>query len=104
VAGRHGVGHQPRSAPGGGINALQQGEPSVVALRTPMGVTIVTWMMATGEEKIVAKRLKEVLTKARSTAHLHPQRTESELAALRQTIRSTSGTPTLRPHSDLSRR
>jgi L-seryl-tRNA(Ser) seleniumtransferase len=66
------------------FKALQQGEPSVVALRTPMGVTIVTWMMATGEEKIVAQRLKEVLTKARGTAHLRPQRTESELAALRQ--------------------
>ena len=60
---------------------LQEGEPSVVALRTPMGVTVVTWMMAPGEEKIVAQRLKEVLQKARRTAHLRPRRTEAELAA-----------------------
>jgi uncharacterized pyridoxal phosphate-dependent enzyme len=66
------------------FKALQEGEPSVVALRTPMGVTIVTWMMAPGEEKIVAQRLKEVLTKGRKTAHLRPKRTEAELAALRQ--------------------
>jgi L-seryl-tRNA(Ser) seleniumtransferase len=43
---------------------LQQGEPSVVPLRTPMGVTIVTWMMEPGQEEIVARRLKEVLTAA----------------------------------------
>jgi L-seryl-tRNA(Ser) seleniumtransferase len=47
---------------------LQQGEPSVVPLRTPMGITIVTWMMAPGEERIVAQRLKDVLSKARETA------------------------------------
>jgi D-glucosaminate-6-phosphate ammonia-lyase len=66
------------------FKALQEGDPSVVALRTPLGVTIVTWMMAPGEEKIVAQRLKEVLTKARGTASLRPQSTEAELAALRQ--------------------
>ena len=58
------------------FKALQQGEPSVVAPRTPMGVAIVTWMMATGEEKIVAQRLKEVLTKAS-----HPGRKEGNGAA-----------------------
>ena len=47
---------------------LQEGEPSVVPLRTPMGITIVTWMMEPGEEEIVARRLKEVLTKAREGA------------------------------------
>ncbi len=66
------------------FKALQEGEPSVVALRTPLGVTIVTWMMAPGEEKIVAQRLKEVFTKAKKTADLRPKRTEAELAALRQ--------------------
>jgi L-seryl-tRNA(Ser) seleniumtransferase len=66
------------------FNALQEGEPSVVPLRTPMGITIVPWMMVPGEEKIVAQRLKEVLTGARKTAHLRPRRTAAELVALRQ--------------------
>jgi L-seryl-tRNA(Ser) seleniumtransferase len=63
------------------FKALQAGEPSIVALRTPLGVTIVTWMMAPGEEKIVARRLKEVLDHARRTAHQRPRRTDAELAA-----------------------
>jgi uncharacterized pyridoxal phosphate-dependent enzyme len=63
------------------FRALQEGEPSIVALRTPLGVTIVTWMMEPGEEKIVAQRLKEVLEKAKKTAHLRPQRSESEPVA-----------------------
>jgi L-seryl-tRNA(Ser) seleniumtransferase len=63
------------------FTALQEGEPSIVALRTPLGVTIVTWMMAPGEEKIVARRLKEVLEKARKTAHNRPLRSDAELAA-----------------------
>ncbi|HYM10384.1 MAG TPA: aminotransferase class V-fold PLP-dependent enzyme [Bryobacterales bacterium] len=66
------------------FKALQEGEPSVVALRTPMGVTLVPWMMAPGEEKIVGQRLREVLEKARQTAHLRPPRSAAELAALRQ--------------------
>jgi hypothetical protein len=32
----------------------------------------------------VAQRLKEVLTKAKSTAHLRPKRSDAELIALRQ--------------------
>ena len=63
------------------FKALQEGEPSIVALRTPLGVTIVTWMMAPGEERIVARRLKEVLEHAGKTAHLRPRRTEAELAS-----------------------
>jgi len=63
------------------FKALQEGEPSIVALRTPMGVTIVTWMMAPGEEKIVAQRVKEVLEKAKRTAASRPKRSEAELAA-----------------------
>ena len=47
---------------------LREGEPSVVPLRTPMGITIVTWMLDPGEEAIVAKRLQEVLAKASRTA------------------------------------
>jgi len=62
------------------FKALQEGEPSVVALRTPMGVTIVTWMMVPGEEKAVAKRLKDVLEGAKRTAGRRPRRTEAELA------------------------
>jgi L-seryl-tRNA(Ser) seleniumtransferase len=63
------------------FKALQEGEPSIVALRTPLGVTIVTWMMERGEEKVVARRLKEVLEGAKKTAHLRPSRTDAELAA-----------------------
>ena len=63
------------------FKALQEGEPSIVALRTPLGVTVVTWMMEAGEEKIVAQRLKEVLEKAKRTAHLRPRRSQEELAA-----------------------
>jgi len=63
------------------FKALQEGEPSVVALRTPLGVTIVTWMMAPGEEVIVARRLKEVLEKARRTANVRASRSEAELAS-----------------------
>jgi len=63
------------------FKALEEGEPSVVALRTPLGVTVVTWMMAPGEEVIVARRLKELLEKARRTASAHPSRSEAELAS-----------------------
>jgi hypothetical protein len=62
------------------FKALQEGEPSIVALRTPLGVTIVTWMMAPGEEKIVGQKLKEVLEHARRTARQRPQRSPAELA------------------------
>jgi L-seryl-tRNA(Ser) seleniumtransferase len=63
------------------FKALQDGEPSIVPLRTPMGITIVTWMMVPGEEKIVAQRLKEVLERAKATADTRPLRTEAQLAA-----------------------
>jgi uncharacterized pyridoxal phosphate-dependent enzyme len=62
------------------FKALQEGEPSIVALRTPMGVTLVTWMMVPGEEHIVARRLKQILEEARRTADERPKRTERELA------------------------
>jgi len=63
------------------FKALQDGEPSIVALRTPLGVTIVTWMMVPGEERIVARRLKEVLEHGRRTAQERPARTLTELAS-----------------------
>lgn len=62
------------------FKALQDGDPSVVALRTPLGVTVVTWMMQPGDEKIVARRLKEVLEHAHKSAHERRPRTEEELA------------------------
>lgn len=64
------------------FRALQEGEPSVVALRTPMGVTLVPWMMDEGEDVIVAARVKEVLEKAKKTAGARPVRTAEELARL----------------------
>src|SRR5207249_2935371 len=62
------------------FKALQEGEPSIVALRTPMGVTLVPWMMVPGEERVVAQRLKEALEKARRTAGTRPSRSDSERA------------------------
>jgi seryl-tRNA(Sec) selenium transferase len=59
------------------FKALEAGEPSVMPLRTPMGITLVPWMMVPGQERIVAQRLKEVLEKA----NLRPRRNEAELAA-----------------------
>jgi uncharacterized pyridoxal phosphate-dependent enzyme len=66
------------------FKALQEDDPPVVTLRTPMGITFVPWMMVPGEEKIVAQRLKDVLAKAKKTAQLRPPRMEAELIALRQ--------------------
>ena len=63
------------------FKALQDGDPPVVPLRTPMGVTIVTWMMAPGEEMIVAQRLKEVLETAKRTSASRPRRSDAELAS-----------------------
>jgi len=60
---------------------LQEGDPSIVPLRTPMGITLVPWMMRPGQERIVAQRVKDVLEKARKTAHLRPKRSEAALAA-----------------------
>jgi uncharacterized pyridoxal phosphate-dependent enzyme len=62
------------------FKALQDGDPSIVPLRTPMGITIVPWMMAPGQEKLVAQRLREVLEQARKSASSRPRRTETELA------------------------
>jgi uncharacterized pyridoxal phosphate-dependent enzyme len=54
------------------FKALQEGEPSIIALRTPLGVTFVPWMMVPGEEKIVAQRLREVLEARRKSAGSRP--------------------------------
>lgn len=63
------------------FKALDAGDPPVVPLRTPMGVTLVPWMMNPGEERIVARRVREVLEKAKATRAARPFRTEAELAA-----------------------
>jgi len=63
------------------FKALDEGSPRVIPLRTPMGVTLVPWMMAPGQERIVVERMKAVLEKARKTANQRPNRTEVELAA-----------------------
>jgi L-seryl-tRNA(Ser) seleniumtransferase len=63
------------------FRALQAGDPSVVALRTPMGVTLVPWMMAPGQERMVAQQVKAVLEKAKRTAASRPLRSAEELAA-----------------------
>jgi L-seryl-tRNA(Ser) seleniumtransferase len=63
------------------FKSLQDGDPPVVPLRTPMGVTIVTWMMAPGEETIVAQRLKEVLEAAKRTSASRPRRSDAESAS-----------------------
>ena len=54
------------------FKALQEGEPSIIALRTPLGVTFVPWMMVPGEETIVAQRLREVLEARRKSAGSRP--------------------------------
>ncbi|MSV29974.1 MAG: aminotransferase class V-fold PLP-dependent enzyme [Bryobacterales bacterium] len=63
------------------FKALQDGNPAVVPLRTPMGITLVPWMMAPGQERIVASRIKEVLESAKKSAGKRPKRDAAELAA-----------------------
>lgn len=62
------------------FKALQEGDPPIVPLRTPMGVTIVPWMMVPGEEKIVAQRLKEVLLRSKKTSRNRPFPGEEQIA------------------------
>jgi L-seryl-tRNA(Ser) seleniumtransferase len=64
------------------FKALQDGNPAIVPLRTPMGITLVPWMMAPGQERIVARRLKEVLEGAKKAARNRPGR--GRPAAFRQ--------------------
>ncbi|MBD2752666.1 aminotransferase class V-fold PLP-dependent enzyme [Spirosoma validum] len=44
--------------------ALRNGNPSIEVVGEPMGISMTAWMLKPGEEKIVATRLKEELTKA----------------------------------------
>ncbi len=45
-------------------SALRNGHPSIETMGDDTSVDITTWMMTPGEERIVAKRLKEILQKA----------------------------------------
>lgn len=45
-------------------NALRSGHPSIETMGDDTSVDITTWMMIPGEERVVAKRLKEILQKA----------------------------------------
>ena len=47
-------------------NALRTGHPSIETMGDDTSVDITTWMMIPGEERIVAKRLKEILQGAAS--------------------------------------
>jgi hypothetical protein len=62
------------------FRALQERDPSIVPFRTPMGVTIVPWMLARGQEKIVAQRFGKCLSRRGSRRLRGPQRTAAELA------------------------
>ncbi len=44
--------------------ALRNGNPSIEVVGEPTGISMTAWMLKPGEEKIVASRLKEELTKA----------------------------------------
>ena len=44
--------------------ALRNGNPSIEVVGEPTGISMTAWMLKPGEEKIVATRLKEELTKA----------------------------------------
>ena len=45
-------------------DALRKGHPSIETVGNDESIGITTWMMIPGEERIVAKRLKELLTDA----------------------------------------
>ena len=47
-------------------NKLRSGHPSIETMGDDVSVDITTWMMIPGEERIVAKRLKEILQNASS--------------------------------------
>ena len=50
-----------RAAAAGIVNALRDGEPSIAIRSEDAALVIGIWMMRNGEEKIVARRLKETL-------------------------------------------
>ncbi len=53
-----------KTTPGEVRNALRNGHPSIETMGDDQTVDITTWMMIPGEERIVSKRLKEILQAA----------------------------------------
>jgi hypothetical protein len=45
------------------VKALRDGEPSIGIRSEGKDLVIGVWMMSTGEEKVVARRLRQVLEK-----------------------------------------
>ena len=45
-------------------DALRKGHPSIETMGSSESVDITTWMMTPGEERIVAKRIREILENA----------------------------------------
>ena len=58
------------------FEALQKENPPVVALRTPMGITVVPWMMVPGEGRIVAQRFKDSLRGSQAHCQSAPHQKE----------------------------
>ena len=50
-----------RASAAGVVSALRDGEPSIVIRSEEDALVIGVWMMRNGEEKVVARRLKEAL-------------------------------------------
>ena len=59
----HLMGWRQRRAAAAVVTAMREGEPSIAIRSEEQNLVIGVWMMRPGEEKIVARRLKEVLTK-----------------------------------------
>jgi L-seryl-tRNA(Ser) seleniumtransferase len=45
------------------VNAMRDGEPSIAIRSEGNGLVVGVWMLQPGEEKIVARRLRQVLEK-----------------------------------------
>jgi L-seryl-tRNA(Ser) seleniumtransferase len=54
--------------PEGVVRALRDGEPSIATRSEGKSVVVGIWMMRSGEDKIVARRLRQVLQETGRTA------------------------------------
>ena len=57
-----------RQAAAAAVNAMRDGEPSIAIRNEEAALVIGVWMMRNGEEKVVARRLKEVLERKNTAA------------------------------------
>ena len=57
-----------RQAAAAAVNAMRDGEPSIAIRNEEAALVIGVWMMRNGEDKIVARRLKEVLERKNTAA------------------------------------